>query len=379
MTLLGLAAASFRHRKWRVASTLFAMALSGGALTMTIAVVTLMRDATKVFELPYLDSTSTNPFDRDLPFKHVAAVKRLPGLGDGVQPEYARFLGAAVGDQIRFNVTGASDGYPSVFPKSFYEPDSAEVHSRWAAERDGVIVVGELMNQLGLKVGDPVTVQTVRGEVRGKVVGHAHGAMPEMMIFHYETLEGQIPAEERGRINQMIIPAPFDRQAELASLVDQAFKTSGDPTFTLSFADSASIPANEASTVPRLLILVGIIFNLMTLTIAASVVSSSLRERKREFATLRAIGFRKPQVLGLMMLEAVTLCTAGSLLGALACYAAFSVSGLHLGEFIFSEVKVTPEALAAAVLTTATLAALIGLLPAVKQAQQNVVRALSDP
>jgi putative ABC transport system permease protein len=113
---------------------------------------------------------------------------------------------------------------------------------------------------------------------------------------------------------------------------------------------------------------------------AAVTMHASVAHRRREIGTLRALGFRRRQVLVAFLLEALLLASAGGALG---------VGGaLALGQLRFSLVNVanwsevvfrfepTPGVLAASVAFAGALGLVGGLLPAIRAASVPPIRAI---
>jgi putative ABC transport system permease protein len=123
-----------------------------------------------------------------------------------------------------------------------------------------------------------------------------------------------------------------------------------------------NIMAVAEDVLTMILVIVGVI---VLLYVFVSMYSATL-ERRREIATMRALGARRATVLGIVLVESCALAAAGGLAGVLGghavAYLAGSLlarSGLVTNPFLFNAVE--PEVLASVVL----LGTLAGLLPAV--------------
>src|SRR5439155_17168697 len=131
--------------------------------------------------------------------------------------------------------------------------------------------------------------------------------------------------------------------------------------------------AQEALTM--ILAIVGII---VLLYVFVAMYSATL-ERRREIATMRALGARRATVLGIVLVEAVKLATIGGIGGILAGHAAAYLasgllaarSGLVAQPFLFDAIQ--PAILAAVIL----LGTLAGLLPAVLAYRTEVAENLA--
>jgi len=99
------------------------------------------------------------------------------------------------------------------------------------------------------------------------------------------------------------------------------------------------------------------------IAVSAGALVASIRERKTELATLRAIGYRRAQVAFLIMAEAEVIAVAGALLAVLPLYLGFREHGLSLGPGLLSSVTVSIDAALVALTGAAALGLVAGVYP----------------
>ena len=112
--------------------------------------------------------------------------------------------------------------------------------------------------------------------------------------------------------------------------------------------------------------------------VSASTMSMAIRERFRELAILKALGFRRRELFAFILAESFGLAAVGGLIGIGSAYLLYTygdISKLTSGVFVVFEV--TPRILAFASLVAASLGILASLLPSLAAARQ-VVRASFD-
>jgi ABC-type antimicrobial peptide transport system permease subunit len=102
----------------------------------------------------------------------------------------------------------------------------------------------------------------------------------------------------------------------------------------------------------------------------------SIRERTREVAVLKTLGFTRRSVLGLFVSEAVALSLVGGLIGAGLGW--MMVYGLtHSPKFFsFFPLEVTPAIGALALLTSGVVGLLSAAVPSYRASQINIVDGL---
>jgi len=114
-----------------------------------------------------------------------------------------------------------------------------------------------------------------------------------------------------------------------------------------------------------------------TLLVSATTMAMSIRERTREVAVLKALGFTRQSILRLYLSEAVLVAMVGGALGCL--LAVLFISGLAHAPgmaMFFSSMKVTPPTFVLALVVAGGVGLLSAIFPAYHAAKLDIVEGL---
>ncbi|MCD6338813.1 MAG: ABC transporter permease [Verrucomicrobia bacterium] len=251
---------------------------------------------------------------------------------------------------------------------------------RFVPGRNEIIVGrGALAVCRGLELGSQVKL----GRVRWRVVGvfEADGGVEESEIWTDARLLQSV--YQRGTTYQSV-----QVQLESAEAFDR-FQAAleRDPRLNVKVLRQTDYYADQSRVVTRLVTgLGGLIAGLMALGAmfgAVNTMYAAVAARRRELATLRALGFSGGPLIVSVVIESVAIALAGGVLGGAVAYAGFD--GLQTATMnwqSFSQVafafRVTPSILARG-LACATLVGLAGgLWPAIRAARVPVAAALRE-
>jgi putative ABC transport system permease protein len=118
-----------------------------------------------------------------------------------------------------------------------------------------------------------------------------------------------------------------------------------------------------------------VVFALLLVTV--STMSMAIRERFRELAILKALGFRRRELFAFILAESFGLAMSGALIGAGGAWFLFhnlNIQKMTNGMFILFEV--TPRMLGFAFAVAAALGVLAALAPMLAVARTSVVQGL---
>ena len=111
--------------------------------------------------------------------------------------------------------------------------------------------------------------------------------------------------------------------------------------------------------------------------VAASTMSMAIRERFRELAVLKALGFRRRELFAFILAESFGLAMFGALLGVGGAYCLYTFGNIsHMTNGIFITSEVTPKIIGTGFLVAASLGIIASIAPAVAVARMSVVNGL---
>ncbi len=165
--------------------------------------------------------------------------------------------------------------------------------------------------------------------------------------------------------------------APVIAAVDETFANSDAETQSES---EATFLANFMSTYRSIFTMAEVLGVIVVITIglvAANTAAMSIRERRREVAVMRSIGFGRNVILAMLLSESVIIALTGCLLGAGGAYVALRVLTLAssaLGPF--GVIRMPPSVIAQSLAVAVVIGLLSGFVPARSASRQNIVDAL---
>jgi len=118
-----------------------------------------------------------------------------------------------------------------------------------------------------------------------------------------------------------------------------------------------------------------VVFTLVLVT--ASTMSMAVRERFRELAILKALGFRRRELFAFILAESFGLSAFGAIIGIGAAYCAYTFGDIgKMTHGIFVTFEVTPRIIGFSALVAAVLGIVSAIAPSLAVARMSVVNGL---
>lgn len=312
-----------------------------------------------------------------LPEKYQARIERMPGVKYCMKLTW--FGGIYKDERNFFPQFGVdADRLFDVFTESSTDPRQVEAFIK---ERTACIVGSKTMQRFGWKIGDKITLLgtiwpcdlelTIRGIYTG-------GIDETNLFFHHEYFDELMG--KRGLVGTFwvratsadVIPGLIERIDATFRNTDAETKTETERAFQLGFISmfgNVKMLIGSISTV--------IVFTMILVT--ASTMSMAIRERMREIAILKAVGFNGLQITGLILAESFGLATAGGLLGCFGAWFLFGHVDMYaLSRGVFIKFEVTPHILSMGMLVAMGLGIVSCLAPAYATVRTGVVEGLKE-
>lgn len=249
----------------------------------------------------------------------------------------------------------------------------------WRKDRQGALVSRRLAEQYDMKLGDRITIKgdiypvNVELDIRAIYDGGEDG-----LYFHRKYVEEALERSAGVGTFGILVDAPENLPA-VAEAVDRTFadstaetKTQTEKAFQAGFV---SMYGNVKGLVWNLTMVIAVTI----LLTAANTMAMAIRERTREMAVLRALGFLPGRILALVLTESMAIALLAGVLGVggfwAGSYYVFVVRGFR-PPMIWFPLTLTPLSAIGLLLGTVGLGLVAGLVPALLAARVKIVDGL---
>jgi putative ABC transport system permease protein len=314
-----------------------------------------------------------------LPEKYQYRIERIPGVKYCSKFTYfgGIYKDMSLSNFAQFGVD--ADRILQIFSEMEVEPQQQEAFIR---EKTACLVGAKLMERFGWKLGDKITLLgamwpcdldlTIRGAY------HGNGIDETMVFFHHDYMDealGQLGLVGTYWIraeNADAIPQVIERIDKAFANSDAATKTETERAFQLEFV---SMIGNVKTFLGSILVV--IVFTMLLVT--ASTMSMAIRERAREMAILKAVGFDGAQIFGLILAEAFGLAMTGGLIGCFGAKLLFTHLDIYkLSQGFIPMFPISTDTLALGLVVAGLLGVVSSLAPAYSTLKLTVVAGLQE-
>ncbi len=246
-------------------------------------------------------------------------------------------------------------------------------------DRAGAAVARPLAEKHGWKLGDHIVIKGTIYHVNPEFTIRALFDPPSTfdgMFFDKEYLD-QADSRAKDRVGTLytLVDSP-DHVPEVSKAIDRMFENSPEPTKTESEkAFGLSFLASVGNVKLFILgICSAVVFTI--LLVSGNTMAMTIRERTREVAVLKTLGFTQGRILSLYVGEAITISLIGGFLGNIAAsLVIIAISKLPFAGF-FPISKPTLGVLGAALLVAALVGLISTIVPAFNASRKNIVEGL---
>jgi putative ABC transport system permease protein len=370
----------FRHRL-RTALTMLGIATAVMAFGLIRTIVGAWNAGVAASAANRMITHHSVSFIFPVPLPYRQQIARVPGVA---AVSWANWFGGVYGDPNDFK-----NFWPrlAVDPATFFDlyPEfqvSPDQLAAFQKERNACVIGRKLAQQHGFKIDDVITMEgdifPGRWEwvVRGIYTGRDQTVDETQMFFQWNYLYEQVRARESGRpveVGWYILRVePPDGMPRVAAAIDEQFVNSRAPTKTESEkAFQQSFVAMSSAIITSLQVISVVIVGIVLLVLANTIVMA-VRERTREYAVLKTLGFSARHLVGLILGESLLIALCGGLLGLALTFPMVAGFGKALPTF-FPIINVAPGTIALA-LGAAVIAGLVAaLFPATRVVRTPIV------
>ncbi len=253
-----------------------------------------------------------------LPISYKERLLQIPGVK---QVTHANWFGGVYQDERNFFPQFAidTDSYRAMFPE-FVLPE--EQWKAFVDDREGVIVGEDLVKRFHWKIGDRVPIKgtifpgTWEFNIRGIYHGSRQADDTTQFWFHYKLLEERQNQYWKGLVGWYTVRIDNpDHAVGIAKAIDESFANSPWETKTDTEKAFAASFVKQAGNIQFLMLSIGGVVFFTLLLVTGNTMAIAVRDRVRELAVLKAVGYSDNFVLGLVLGESLLLALVGGGLG----------------------------------------------------------------
>lgn len=368
-----------RH-KLRTFLTILGIAIAVIAFGLLRTVVTAWNVGVEATAANRLITRQAVSFIFPLPYAYREKISQIPGIE---KISFMSWFGGVYKDKNQFFARMAVDAETAfdVYPEFLLTKQELETFKK---ERNSCIVGRDIARQYNFKIGDVITLEgdIFPGRwdfvVRGVYLPRDKTTDATQMLFHWQYLSERMEVESptrAGDVGWYIIKIKDPAQAgRISSEIDALFKNSNAETKTeteRAFAQGFMSATSAIMTSMNIMsfVIIGII-----LLVLGNTMIMSARERTREYAVFKTLGFSGQHIIGLILGESLLISAIGGGIGLFFTFPIVSFFEQNIPKGFFPVFQIEPIT----VIFSVSSAILIGVLASVFPIQRALTTKIVD-
>ena len=372
---------SLRH-KLRTILTIIGISIAVFAFGLLRTVVTAWNAGVEASAANRLITRQAVSFIFPLPLAYRDQIAKIPGVDEVT---YANWFQGVYIDKNQFFARLAVD------PETIFEvyPEfliSDEEYQTFLKERNSCIIGQATANQYKLKVGDLMNIEgdIYPGEwqfvIRGIYKPKDKTTDATQMLFHWDYLNERMKEWETGRDNEVgwyiIKINDPDKSASISEQIDGLFKnsraetkTESERAFQQGFVQASSAILTSINVIS--FVIIGII-----MLVLGNTMIMSARERTREYAVFKTLGFSAKHMVGLILGESLFISALGGGLGLFLAFPIVEGVSQAIPKGMFPVFELEPITLIFAVSSALLIGVAASVFPIMKALGTSIVDGL---
>lgn len=372
---------ALRH-KLRAFLTIVGIAIAVIAFGLLQTVVTAWNAGVEASAADRLITRQAVSFIFTLPYAYKEQISKIQGVE---QVTYLNWFGGVYKDKNQFFARMACD------PETLFEVYSEflindDELATFKKERNSCVIGQSLANTYGLKIGD---VMELEGDiypgkwqfvVRGIYKPRDKTIDANQMFFHWKYLDERIRQEEpesAGNIGWFVIKISDPNQsAVISERIDAAFKNSRAETKSeTERAFQQGFVQSSGAILTALNVMSFVIIGIIMLVLGNTMIMSA-RERTREYAVLKTLGFSGGHLIAFIAGESLIISFLGVIVGLPVLLVIVNFFSLFMPKGWFPVFNIAPSTIVIAGVAAILVGVLASLVPIQRALKTRIVDGL---
>jgi putative ABC transport system permease protein len=370
---------ALRH-KLRTVLTIIGIAIAVMAFGLLRTVVTAWSAGVEASAANRLITRQAVSFIFPLPYSYRDQIAKIPGVN---AVTFANWFGGVYIDKNQFFARMAVDAETNfdLYPEFLVPPDQLALFKR---ERNSCIIGSDLAQRYNLKIGDEMQLDgdIYPGKwsfvVRGIYRPRDKSTDATQMFFHWQYLDERMKQDMPGRAGDVgwyvfRISDPA-KAGVISEQVDALFKNSRAETKTeTERAFQQGFVASAGAFITAMNFMSFVIIGIIMLVVGNTMIMSA-RERTREYAVFKTLGFSAGHMVGLILGESMLISMLGGGLGLLLTFPFVAGFAAAVPKSFFPIFNIEPIT----VILAASSALVVGIIASIFPIQRALTTRIVD-
>ncbi|MBT8377919.1 MAG: FtsX-like permease family protein [Ignavibacteria bacterium] len=372
---------ALRH-KLRTFLTIVGIAIAVIAFGILRTVVTAWNAGVEASAANRLITRQAVSFIFPLPLAYRDQIAKIPGVDEVT---YANWFQGVYIDKNQFFARLAVDPETifKVYPEFLVSKDE---YQTFLKERNSCIIGQDIATQYNLKIGDLMAIEgdiypgNWQFVVRGIYKPRDKTTDATQMLFHWDYLNERMKELGAGRDNEVgwyivKIKDP-SKTGSISNQIDALFKNSRAETKTESErAFQQGFVQASSAIITSMNVISFVIIGIIMLVLGNTMIMSA-RERTREYAVFKTIGFSASHMIGLILGESLFISAIGAGLGLILTFPIIEGFSTAIPKGFFPVFELEPITLVFAVSSAILIGIAASLFPIMKALKTSIVDGL---
>lgn len=311
---------ALRH-KLRTLLTIFGISIAVIAFGLLRTVVTIWDSSVDATMANRLITRQAVSFIFPLPYSYKEKIEKVPGVS---KVTFQNWFGGVYKDKNNFFARMAVDHETmfDVYPEFLLSQDELTAFKK---ERNACVIGADIAEQYKLKLGEQMVLDgdifPGRWEfvIRGIYKGKNKNTDETQMLFHWDYVSERMKVESPIRANDVgwyvVQVADPNKSALISNQIDALFKNSTAETKTeTEKAFTQGFVSASGAIITAMNVMSFVIIGIIMLVLANTMIMSA-RERTREYAVFKTLGFSAKHLVGLILGESMVISFLGGGIG----------------------------------------------------------------
>lgn len=321
MKILKLIFKNTMRHKLRTSLTILGIVIAVIAFGLLRTVVTVWYSSVDAASANRLITRQAVSFIFPLPYSYKQKIESVPGVS---KVGFANWFGGVYKTKENFfaRIAIEHESAFDLFPEFVISPKELADFKR---ERNSCVVGAEIAKQYNFKIGDPIVLEgdifPGRWEfiVRGIYQPRYKNTDATQMLFHWDYIDERMKIEtpvRSGNVGWYIVQVSDpNKAAQVSEAIDVLFKNSSAETKTeTEKAFTQGFVAASSAIITAMNFMSFVIIGIIMLVLANTMIMSA-RERTREYAVFKTLGFSGKHLIGLILGESLLISILGGGIG----------------------------------------------------------------